>query len=830
MAPEVKEGAVSAGAAVVHLAAAASFALGQPLLEVLGRDAPFFVVRRTAPVDLALFLSALFLLPPLFAALSVLALGRLRPALGRAALVTWIGSFATLAAAPVVARAGDLAPVAAVLLSLLAGVLCAWAYARRPAVRSLFGLLGVAPLVFSALFLLRPGIARIAFHSDPDLEPIQGLDTRTELVFVILDELSLGSLIDERFEIDADLFPNFARLAGESVWFRNATTVHGNTILAVPSLLTGSLSDDLEALPNFRDHPRSLFTLFGASHRMNVTETVTRLCPPELMAGGVPAPGLLQRLRSLVSDTTIVLGHVLIPRAWARGLPPVTRTWSNFGQQKHNPYTDRRAILDAFLAALGDARRVADPRPRLSFLHLALPHVPWVFLPDGRRYVTTNQRELPGVEDEVWVGEPWLTSFGLQRHLLQAGYADRCLGELLDRLDAVDFDGVLVVVADHGLAFEPGFHRRDPAPETARDIAHVPLFVRRPDRLGRIDDRNVESTDLLPTIAEALSVAVPWEIQGRSAFASDPPTRPFKSLLTYAGERLELDPLRPASLPLVERKRALFAPLASFEDVYAPVSARALVGRPVEVLAAGLPLPGRLVLEGGSRRGPVRADDELVPAFLEGTFDGVAPEFLAVAVNGTVQAVVETFERDDASASFVAVVDPTAYRDGPNRIDLFGRDPAGDWRPLAADRFRPVLEADGRLRAFERSDGLAGGDAEPISIVRGTERGTLARAERDGNNISLSGWALAPERDEPAESVLLWVRGSAEVFVGSLGVHRPLLEKLSPAAAWSGFRYELPASFLGPEPAASLRAFGLHGDEAHELVFAKKALWLHATD
>ena len=40
---------------------------------------------------------------------------------------------------------------------------------------------------------------------------------------------------------------------------------------------------------------------------------------------------------------------------------------------------------------LNDAGRTADGRPTLSFLHVLMPHAPWIALPDGQTYVPRGE-------------------------------------------------------------------------------------------------------------------------------------------------------------------------------------------------------------------------------------------------------------------------------------------------------------------------------------------------------------------------------------------------------------------------------------------------------
>ena len=101
--------------------------------------------------------------------------------------------------------------------------------------------------------------------------------------------------------------PNFARLARESTWYRNATTVNDSTAAAVPAQLTGE-QPRAGTPPTAHDHPRSLFTLFERSHEQTVIEPITAVCPARLCDDA--RPGTMDRLQSLGSDIEVVVQPV----------------------------------------------------------------------------------------------------------------------------------------------------------------------------------------------------------------------------------------------------------------------------------------------------------------------------------------------------------------------------------------------------------------------------------------------------------------------------------------------------------------------------------------
>ena len=178
-------------------------------------------------------------------------------------------------------------------------------------------------------------------------------------------------------------------------------------------------------------------------------------------------------------------------------MPPISNTWGNFGgseetEQGEQPYCGRNICKLASLIT-------ADRKPTLYMVHSLLPHVPWLYLPSGKRY-GGDVRVIPGAPNGTWGDDKWLTEQAEQRFFLQLGYADGALGLLLRRLRATGvYDRALVIVtADHGVSFRPGTPRRNISAGNLADIAFMPLFVKLPGQHARTDRRLVRPDDRRP--------------------------------------------------------------------------------------------------------------------------------------------------------------------------------------------------------------------------------------------------------------------------------------------------------------------------------------------
>ena len=483
-------------------------------------------MRGSTGADIVVFALFVTLVPPALLTLLVWLGGRIRPAVGDALQIVFVG---LLAAAILLPPIGDLlgGSAIAVPFALLVGAGLAAVYARAAPVRSFVTVISPAPLLFLVLFLFVSPVSELVLP-EGGAEAVAGESgSKTPVVMVVFDELPATSLMDARDHVDVDRFPAFASLARDATWYRTATTVAGRTTEAVPAMLTGRRPREGD-LPIASDHPQSLFSLLSRSHRLSVIEPITDVCPPDLCPEH--RPDMKDRLRSLASDIRVVSAHLLLPDDLDADLPPIDRDWQGFEDDAIGPRANRvqrrRFIEEVFRRINEDdapasfertAKAAGEPgaRPQLLFLHASIPHVPWHYTPEGKRYET--RVSMPGVIDGTWVGAQWLADQGFQRHLLQTEYADKLLGNLLDRLRETGlYDrALLVVLADHGVSFKSGERRRRPTPANVHDVANIPLFIKLPEQHeGGIEDTAVRTIDVLPTIAKELGLELREPVDG----------------------------------------------------------------------------------------------------------------------------------------------------------------------------------------------------------------------------------------------------------------------------------------------------------------------------
>jgi hypothetical protein len=662
-----------------HVAALCSFALAQPLFDLLRESPEFLAARGALGFDVVSFAVCLVVIPPaLLLAIELLG-GLVHRRVRRALHLAFVAALVALVAAPALKRSFGAGDVVLIALATAVGLAAAAAYARAGVAISLMNVLSAAPVVFLALFLFVPPVSGLAFPRHVGARSVGGV-VRAPIVVVLFDELPLTSLLDDRRRVDPVRYPAFAELERTATWFRNAYTVYDSTEQAQPAIMDGNYPAGDE-LPTASDHPDSLFTLLGKTHRMNVSEEATAVCPGGLCEDPRLAVPYGERMKAMAADLGLVWLHVVSPPGIEARLPSVSETWGTFTGGASVPASDAvRANLNSGRAGRFDAwiRKITPgARPQLSLKHTLLPHVPWQYLPGGKRYRGLDD-PIAGLSRQSFRDATQVESL-YQRHLLQLGFADRELALLLRHLKRRRLfdESLIVVTADHGVAFDRGrFDRRRITRENAAQIAPVPLFVKAPrQRKGTVDDAYVETVDIVPTIFDILGVAPRVRTDGRSAFSPEVQRRRTVRIL----ERDTFSPLRFGAgewerdkAAALARKLRLFGvgrdgPLRLFR--IGPH--RDLLGRPVRdfpvVEGGGARFVGASDYRRVSLRGPT------VPAWVTGYLDGVpAGRNLAVAVNGRIAGLTGSFHLATQHKTLFAVMVPEwSFRTGPNRVELF---------------------------------------------------------------------------------------------------------------------------------------------------------------
>ncbi len=669
----------------LELCVLCSFAIGQPLLDVAGRSPETFVFYRVEGLYVVAYALLLLAVPPLALWLAVSGLSLLSVPAGRAAYTVIACSLIALtvlqAAKKVSALRGPVLVVVAVLVS--GGAL--WLFARSKMAQSFVTYLTPAPVVFALLFVITSPTGELvhpAGASSATGSSQAGAST-PPVVVVMFDELPLMSLLSSSGEVDERVFPNFARVARTSHWFRNATGISPYTATAVPAILSSRYPEE-KRVPSYVEHPDNLFSLLAPDYRIRAFETITQLCDPARCAVAEPAGGD-RGMGGLFGQTWRVAKTLATPYEDAAPLSDQFAEQSAGRaaqtQQRPNNVTlphwkslqaNQPERFQRFLAGLRPRSK-----PTMHFLHLLLPHHPWRYLPSGATY---PDKLLGGVTGR-WGKQSWPIKVDRQAHLLQLAYTDRLLGEVIDRMQEQGMweDALVVVTADHGESFVPGGsgRRLTAHPQSQAQLAWVPVFIKEPGQsTGTTSDANWEQVDLLPTMADTLGRSIPFKVDGISQLSSTR-ERSAKYFYNYPGRRITIPAARGLRIVLggvtdtfvrgSEGQRGLFAMGPRPDWIGNRVANLTSLG--VDVNGAPSRLTARLADEFDV--GSVDPSSGTVPSLVTGTLRGSTGRgSVVIAVNGTVAAVSEIYP-ERGTPSFAGLVNDELFQPGANDLLLY---------------------------------------------------------------------------------------------------------------------------------------------------------------
>jgi hypothetical protein len=347
-----------------------------------------------------------------------------------------------------------------------------------------------------------------------------------------------------------------------------------------------------------------------------------------------------------------------------------------------------------------DSIQAGDAQPTLYFLHVLMPHTPWHYLPTGTQYPYRNFNGKGMQDNRDW--GPGIMDQNHERHLLQLAYTDKLLGQLVQRLKEQGLydKALLLLTADHGEGFTVGNKTRGLGDRNAHSLMWVPMFIKAPNQTkGKIDDRNWEHVDLLPTLADMVGIKVPWKVDGFAETGEPRRTRTQKYWYGIPGHRLTQD--GPAAFPTTlhgvtdtlvrahqEGERGLYRYGATADWIYRSPSE---VGQ---------------ITPGGSLKAEVTHWDEdyksidpasgHVPAFVYGQMASGPPPAgakLAVAINGKIGGVNAFFNDSPGGKvdKFAAVVPDFLYKKGAGQrqVQLYLVQQSGG-RP----QFHPIAISD----------------------------------------------------------------------------------------------------------------------------------------
>ena len=823
----------------LHLFTLCGLAFAKPIFDITGKEAAFYVVRGSRPADVLSLIAILCMVIPG----TLVLLEALLRLLGRRAQLSlhflFVGTLASVYSAQFIKPWKELNGYAAVAILITAGICCATLYANTQSFRRLVSFASVFVVIIPVLFVFGSQVGKILLPGGFTWTDVNNKSTHVYLkkkppiVFVVMDEFPIVSILDAKGEIDAKRFPNLAAFAATSHWYRNTTSVSPTTETAVPAILTGIFPKQ-KLLPNITDHPDNIFTLLADNYKFNVYESACYLCPQELASKNRQLPPYSTRLRLLIEDVAVVYLHRVLPEPYTAYLPTITNRWGSFIHEEREPAKAHTSTADKILSRKDIADKLLSmkkgDRPDIfrsfisdidttrkdtfNFIHILLPHGPFEYLPSTSKYQAVSELGLEGATktNDKFTGPQGLVDQYHQLHLLQLAAMDRLIGELIAKLRSKGLfdESLIVMVADHGASFKANDFNRELSDTNAADIMFVPLFFKLPgQQKGEVEELDAETIDVVPTIADYLGVQVPWKVSGTSLLSRNRTAKASKMM--SATDKVHTYPL---SRLLQMRQKTLTDNTKKY-GLTQKNSTLFWFGDELDVLGksvSGFQVKQDKVairFEQPHLFQSVDLKQKLFPALIKGELDyhEANNAKIAISVNGIIQGVATPYNINGKNI-FTAVIPETAFKQGANKVEGFiiSTDINGSKKLISANQKEETFALKGA--------NILSSNGSTYPIFAATLPGLVDDFQVVAKDIAITGWAADLRKTKAADLVVVFVDGKCSI-AGRTTEARPDVSTIYKAAKMQtcGFRFLLPPA----TDTKKIRVFAISDNKACEL-------------
>ncbi|MFC1719748.1 sulfatase-like hydrolase/transferase [Pseudomonadota bacterium] len=678
----------------IHIFTLLAIAVTHPIFDLLvtGDHATFFVAHQAESTDIWSLILLLTVILPLTITFGTWALNRLSARLS-ICFLGLIFLFTATSLFSMLAKHYFPDTGYAVILVLLCGLICTLLYTFSETAQLFVTLMSPAILLVPLLFVANSTIKALLIEPEiPGDQPLASHSSSPNIVIIVFDELPLLSLLDENRMIDSGRYPNFFKLAATSTWYRNATTIHYATRYSIPSILTGT--DHWErfgrlnvnrpkimlALESF---PENVFSLFETSHQTYALLSTTTIGGSQ--DPGTYTPPLKERFPYLLADLSILYAHLVVPKHMTERLPQIYGQWEDFTGKQNAQTADLawpyKGGKPGRIKQLIDSFHKSDV-PGLYVAHVVLPHHPFRYNERGQLHEDKSHIADDGVKFprgiDLWPDEA-LANTSYQAHLLQLGFVDRLLGNVIDRLKSLDMfqDSLIIVTADHGISF---YWNRENLPQAklyavqASEVLYIPLLIKAPGQTQpEISGKVAQTIDILPTLADMLDVSIPWDVDGVSLLDERASTSNRFAWFMYGKKQFDSD-IDPQFLAL-KRKIDLFGS-GDYEPLYNFGPHKSMVNT---IVADWEEIKSDATVKIFNKDVFLDVDPLAfeVPAYIEGEIlIGSRPTkshqlILAATVNGVIKSTYQA-SIGEGNPHFLFRISPASFVKGVNEISVYG--------------------------------------------------------------------------------------------------------------------------------------------------------------
>lgn len=405
-------------------------------------------------------------------------------------------------------------------------------FRRRAVVSDYLAYLGGLSVIWTVVFAQQVGLFWGAWQQPQESAvKISSPAAQMPPVFLLFFDGMGSDVLLRDGQVDGERFPNFAALAQDSVFFVHATSNYGQTELSFPTMLTGQWGHE-QATYITRQCPVTLVSVLsrwtgralckGTSAFFRSQENILSVLRQRGYKVVEYQGWFTCRNKSVecigrgwFSDKYPLITVASTGMGFIDGLVPKGRMfwrvkrlfWSPIAFNA--PYFFRKFTSDIQSdSALG----------KVFFVHILLPHEPYVFDKGGIWHPPPFEDDLPALK---------------QAYERQTQYVDTLLGQFLRRLkgEGIYEQAVVVVTSDHGPRPLAQWDVNEPQALSGL-VPRVPLLIKAPGLAPGISTVDYQHIDFKPTLLDMLGLPPEEGLPGVSAFA---PARPIRPKIFYWG-------------------------------------------------------------------------------------------------------------------------------------------------------------------------------------------------------------------------------------------------------------------------------------------------------
>jgi hypothetical protein len=377
-----------------------------------------------------------------------------------------------------------------------------------------------------------------------------------------------------------------------------------------------------------------------------------------------------------------------------------------------------------------------------------------------------------------------------------------------------------VITADHGVSFTPGSSRRDASPieNLAENILPVPLIIKAPQqKRGVVSDRNAETIDIMPTLADLLNRPLTWTVDGVSLLG-DPKPPGKRAVHSYKDLEIYTTGVEEVAAGIKKAFEKIRFPGREGElGEFRAASHPELIGAEVSGLPIRRSKDLAIRIDHAAYFSKVEPDSGFLPAHVSGSMDwpdnGGAG--LAIALNGRIAAVTRIYA-DGSGWRFSAVLPESVFRSGKNSLQVFVIDTKGPGRlTLVAGGSAAGVED---YRRIADGNGLSSAGGKLIIDQAGITGG-IDYISRGEESAEVLGWAIDSANSSAVKAILVF-DGQRLVYTGKTHMLREETHQFG-VVTEVGFHAVIPFSQMKDKSGAGLRVYAVTEDQRFREITGK---------